>query len=307
MAFAFDAQPFDLYAEHCRQVVQETVVRQPLAQGYQQAVPVGGNADAERFAFRERMAKDHRLRLRLLATAVAQRVGQLRGQPWQAWLPGRQGVGNDEVEAAPHVLAEALQQRRQAQSLHAQPGAFVYPGQGVAALVFVFLSRIDDGPGHGGERDAVVGENQRKAQGLGRLAQGIEVARGFHVLADHHACQAGLGQSSDVTPLPLGVARYAQPGGHQQVTLAEPFGGVVEFADMRPANRAVEAAGSAQQARTEFGEGDQVADALRHVQETPGMGLQCNRPGRRQRALSPTGGQHPQCRGDRVDPAGGEH
>ena len=65
--------------------------------------------------------------------------------------------------------------------------------------------------------------------------------------------QAGLGQSSDVTPLPLGVARYAQPGGHQQVTLAEPFGGVVEFADMRPANRAVEAAGSAQQARTEFG------------------------------------------------------
>ena len=37
------------------------------------------------------------------------------------------------------------------------------------------------------------------------------------------------------------------------------------------------------------------------------MGLQCNRPGRRQRALSPTGGQHPQCRGDRVDPAGGEH
>ncbi len=170
------------------------------------------------------------------------------GSSWQAWLPGRQGVGNDEVEAAPHVLAEALQQRRQAQSLHAQSGAFVYPGQGVAALVFVFLPRIDDGPGHGGERDAVVGENQREAQGLGRLAQGIEVARGFHVLADHHACQAGLGQSSDVTPLPLGLARYAQPGGHQQVTLAEPFGGVVEFADMRPANRAVEAAGSAQQA-----------------------------------------------------------
>ncbi|MNR04222.1 hypothetical protein D3C85_1201610 [compost metagenome] len=96
-----------------------------------------------------------------------------------------------------------------------------------------------------------MGHQQREIQLLGGGLQGLDILRRLHVLADHQAGHLGQGQAFQVDLLLAGIGGNADSRGHQQIALAQPLGGVGEFADMGPAHTARQASRATEQTGTQ--------------------------------------------------------
>ncbi|MCY1405483.1 hypothetical protein D9M71_207220 [compost metagenome] len=246
--------------------MQQAVVEQFAAAGENLAGRLGRQRHHQRLVggISASAAQHRRGRPAQFQTPRQQRLAPFLRQRLQALQPGSQAARVEQVQAGLHVLVQAFQQGSDADPPKAHPRAFVDMGDGVATVEFLLPAGIQDGPRHRRERHRVVRQQQREAQPLGGLAQCLDVRRRLHVLADHQAGHLGLGQALHVQALRIGFGRNADARGHQQVALAQPFGGIGQFAHVGPAQAPRQARGAAEQAGAQGGAFDDVVDAEGH-------------------------------------------
>ena len=162
----------------------------------------------------------------------------------------RPRVGDRQGRA--HLAGEGHQQRGQLGVGREQAHLLVEPlGAGEPGPLLLLVG-AGDRARQCDERDLVASHEQRQVGGVGRCDRLVGEGRGVHVLPHRDADHPGGGHPGEEVDLSGGPGGDAEPGGHQQVTGAEPVPGRGQLADVRPADLAVQAPGSGEHGGAQF-------------------------------------------------------